>query len=109
MSRRILVAAALALAFGIAQAAHAEAIVVRASGPSANAFPQGDILQESAQIRLVEGDTLSVMISGGTQIVRGPYVGPVRLAEPGEVRRVNFADLFKSRQRVRSAGARSGD
>ena len=109
MSRRILTAAIVALAFGASQTAYADVIVVRASGPSAKAFAQGDILQDSAQISLVEGDSLSVMIAGGTRILRGPYVGPVKAVGSTEVRRVDFADLFKSRQRTRIAGVRTGD
>jgi hypothetical protein len=109
MLRSILAAAAFVLVLGAYQPAHADVIVINAKGPTARAFSRGDIIPDRTQIILVEGDSLSVMIAGGTQILRGPYVGPVQVTSSRQAPRINFGELFKVRQRTRLAGVRTGD
>jgi hypothetical protein len=52
-------------------AASAQAIVVRATGPSAAKFPKGMKLGAGASITLQEGDVVTVLDRVGTRIVKG--------------------------------------
>lgn len=67
--RRALFAAALVTC---AAPAAANVLVVRASGPSAGAYPAGRSLPDNARITLRAGDTLVVLGAGGTRTFRGP-------------------------------------
>lgn len=87
-----------------ATAASANVLVVRSSGPSANAYPAGRSLADNAQINLRQGDTLVVLRAGGTRTFRGPGTfSPSAAAQAG----VRTADNNGRRARigaVRSAG-----
>lgn len=65
------------LATGLAVTAFAGAaiagpVVVRATGPSARAYPAGKQLPDNAQLTLKAGDTLVLLDSRGTRTVSGP-------------------------------------
>ena len=72
--RKLVVAGAVGgLVLGVAAApAHAGTIVVRSNGPSAGAYPPGKVLPAGGQIPLKAGDTLTVLDSGGTRVLKGP-------------------------------------
>src|SRR5262245_7287326 len=65
-------ALALALALGLAGGAAAQTIVVSSSGPSARTYPAGKTLAAGSRIVLAAGDTLTVLDSRGTRVLRGP-------------------------------------
>ncbi|HEX2762258.1 MAG TPA: hypothetical protein VHM92_00230 [Allosphingosinicella sp.] len=69
-SRLLLCAAALAgLAAGGAEAAP---LVVRSAGPSAKSFPPGRVLPDKAPVALKAGDMVTVLLPGGSRVLRGP-------------------------------------
>jgi hypothetical protein len=100
------------LAFGLALAGAALAgaahagVVVSSSGPSAAQFPAGKKLDDNGSITLKAGDTVTVLTSGGTRVVKG--AGVHRLAATGESKRSTFAVLTRQRsaQRVRTGAVR---
>jgi hypothetical protein len=47
-------------------------VVVASSGPSAAKYPAGTKLDDAATIRLSAGDSVTVLGSGGTRVLRGP-------------------------------------
>lgn len=53
-------------------AALADVLVVRATGPSAKAFPAGKSLADNAKISLKPNDTLVLLDARGTRTLRGP-------------------------------------
>lgn len=92
---------------GVSDQALAETVILRASGPSAAGFAPGQRLGDLAQIRLIEGDNLSLLLSGSTVELRGPYHGPVRVSKSVESRSFNWLAMLKSPRRARAAGSRS--
>lgn len=79
------IAAALVLTFAAhpAQAQWsmpAEFRVLRAIGPSAAHLPPGTALSRTARVRLGRGDSVHLLGSGGTRVLRGP--GEFRLDRP---------------------------
>ena len=62
---------ALAASIALAGAAAAQAIVVRATGPSATNFPRGMKLAAGASISLQAGDVVTVLDRVGTRIYKG--------------------------------------
>jgi len=54
--------------------ASAQVLVVRSQGPSAGAYPAGSVLSLNTQIRLVPGDVLQIMDSGGSRTLNGPLI-----------------------------------
>ncbi|MFN4114220.1 MAG: hypothetical protein ACK4GD_09790 [Sphingomonadaceae bacterium] len=96
----------LALA-GAAFAGAAQAgVVVSSSGPSAAQFPAGKKLDDNSSITLRDGDTVTVLTSAGTRVIKG--VGVHRVAATGESKRSTFAVLTRQRsaQRVRAGAVR---
>lgn len=61
---------AAAAALGVTPAM-AQAVVVRASGPSAAKFPTGKKLADGAKVALEAGDTLTVLDRAGTRVLKG--------------------------------------
>ena len=55
-----------------AETAHAGSIVVRSNGPSAASYPPGKQLPAGGQVSLKAGDTLTVLDSAGTHVLKGP-------------------------------------
>ena len=99
-------AAALLIATG-ATAAAAEVLVVRASGPSAKAYPAGKKLADNARISLRANDSLVLLDSRGTRTLRGPGVftpgGPAQAAN-----RSALASVATGRTRRARIGAVRG-
>ena len=56
----------------IAAPAASAVLVVRSSGPSAGSYPAGRALPDNARIALRAGDTVVVLVGGGTRTFRGP-------------------------------------
>lgn len=94
-------------ASGAVDSARAQTVVLQASGPSASKFPQGSVLPDTAHIQLVEGDSLSVMFSGSTHQVRGPYSGPARISRQNDTAEMDWAPVLRPMPRTRSAATRS--
>ncbi|MCA1661193.1 MAG: hypothetical protein LC648_03100 [Novosphingobium sp.] len=69
---RMLLAAAAGCGLLAASAAQAQSIVVRSSGPSATAYPQGKKLPANARVTLKAGDKLTVLDKAGSRILSGP-------------------------------------
>ena len=63
--------AAVTIAF-MAVPVQAQSIVVRSSGPSATAYPQGKKLATNAKVTLKAGDKLTVLDKAGTRVLAGP-------------------------------------
>lgn len=102
------VAAALMLA-ALPVAVHA-GVVVSASGPSASNFPAGRKIGDADPIVLRSGDTLTVLDSRGTRVLRGAGTFTLK-QQPGAARRASFAVLTERRsaQRVRTGAVRNAD
>lgn len=103
VSRSALAALALTLGGGAAQAA----IVVASSGPSAAQFPAGRKLGDNDQITLRAGDSVTVLDSKGTRVLRGP--GAVTVGAPtARTQAGTFAVLSRPRgsARVRTGAVR---
>lgn len=65
-------AGALALATCLsATAATGQAVVVRASGPSAAKYPMGTKLPAGSKVRLQSGDTLTLLDKAGSRVLKG--------------------------------------
>ena len=75
--RGLIGALALGAALGVGGAAHAQSVVLRATGPSAPSYPAGKKLPANAEITLKSGDVVTVLDKAGTRVLRGP--GTVRL------------------------------
>ncbi|HET9810987.1 MAG TPA: hypothetical protein VFP53_04745 [Sphingomicrobium sp.] len=63
---------AATLAIGVPSASLATVLVVRAAGPSAKIYPPGKALPESAKIKLQPGDSLMLLNTSGSRMLRGP-------------------------------------
>jgi hypothetical protein len=57
---------------GTAAAAQAQAVVVRSTGPSATAYPQGKRLAANSKVTLKAGDRVTVLDKAGTRVLAGP-------------------------------------
>jgi hypothetical protein len=69
---RLSLVAFAAVAALSASAAAANILVVRASGPSAGAYPPGKALAPNARVTLRQGDTIVLLDGRGTRTLRGP-------------------------------------
>ena len=69
--RAALAAVALFASTALAGTAAAQAIVVRATGPSAAKFPKGMKLGAGASISLLAGDVVTVLDRVGTRVIKG--------------------------------------
>lgn len=56
----------------LAGAALAQSVVVRSTGPSASAYPQGKKLPANATVVLKGGDQVTVLDKSGTRVLAGP-------------------------------------
>lgn len=70
MTKRHLLLAVAAIA--AASAVDAAPLVVRSAGPSAKSFPPGRVLPEKAPVALKSGDMVTVLLPGGSRVLRGP-------------------------------------
>lgn len=70
---QVLVAGTVAAAtLASAAPVHAQAVVVRSTGPSAAAYPLGRKLPVNASVTLKAGDKVTVLDKAGTRILSGP-------------------------------------
>lgn len=86
----------------------ARTLVLSATGPSSKHFQQGTILNEPLQIKLVNGDILTVLDGAGTRVLRGPT--QIRGESPRNVpaeRQSTLAGLIADRHRMRAGAVRS--
>lgn len=107
VSRKLLAPALAAAAMVAVPAMPALAgTVVAVSGPSAGQYPVGTKIGDTQRISLKQGDTLTVLDSGGTRILRGP--GQYILARSGaKTRNRTFASLTgTTRSRARTGAVR---
>lgn len=70
--RSMLAGTAIAISLGLAAPAAAQSTVVRASGPSVAEFPVGKKLEGGSRVVLEDGDTVTVLDSTGTRVLKGP-------------------------------------
>ena len=91
---------------GIAQAA----IVVASSGPSASAYPVGRKLPDNASVTLRAGDTVTILDSHGTRVLRGGGTFAIAPGATAPDKSSTFAALTMQRaaSRVRTGAVRSG-
>lgn len=101
----IALAGVLFVAPGVANAG----VVVKSSGPSAAQYPVGTKLDDAATITLQAGDTLTILTSGGTRVLRGE--GSFRVGARVRASQSRFAALTRKRaaSRVRTGAVRAGD
>jgi hypothetical protein len=71
-SRTLAAAALMAASFGWNVAAHAQAVVIRSTGPSAAAYPMGRKLPAGAAVSLKAGDQVTVIDQAGSRVLSGP-------------------------------------
>ena len=95
-----LVAAGLSL--GLASSAWADALVVRASGPSAKLYPAGRKLADGGSVTLKAGDVVTLLDAKGTRTLRGPGSFGVTAASAAPASNVALAALLDTK-RVRRA------
>ena len=95
--------AAAAVLFVTAIPAAANVLVVRATGPSAAAYPPGRSLPDNARLTLRAGDAVIVLGAGGTRTFRGP--GTFSPSATAQVASSTTGDGHRARiGAVRSAG-----
>lgn len=99
------VMAGLAAVAGVALAgsACAQSVVVRSTGPSAAAYPQGKKLPAGASVVLKPGDRLTVLDKAGTRVLSGPGT----FALNGDVNRDNGGGMALAAMMARGGGART--
>jgi hypothetical protein len=105
--KRLAATALAAAACALAPVAALAGVVVSASGPSAANFPVGKSIGNSERIVLRAGDTLTVLDSNGTRVLRG--AGTYSLdQQAGQSKRGTFADLTQRRaaSQVRTGATR---
>lgn len=71
-SRTLAAVAMMALSLGWSVAAHAQAVVIRSTGPSAAAYPMGRKLPAGAAVSLKAGDQVTVIDQAGSRVLSGP-------------------------------------
>jgi len=59
-------------AMAVSGAALAQAVVVRSTGPSSTAYPQGKKLAANVKVTLRAGDRITVLDKAGTRVLAGP-------------------------------------
>ena len=101
--RRAIAGGAMALCLGLASAAAADTMVVRASGPSAKNYPPGTKLADGGMVALKAGDVVTLLDAKGTRTLRGPgSFGVTAAAGTAPSSNVTLAALLDTK-RVRRA------
>lgn len=96
--RRVL--PALVLTLGFSGAAWGQGVVVASSGPSARSYPAGKSLAAGSNIVLAAGDTVTVLDSRGTRVLRGPLT--TSASASAATANPNFAALVATQNRRRA-------
>ncbi len=108
IARAALVAIALVTATVVAGSACAQAIVVRATGPSTTKFPKGMKLAVGASVSLQEGDVLTVLDRVGTRVMKGKATYAIDSQVLRDRGMVNVLSRTLSNPRTIRAGAVRG-
>ena len=84
-------------------------VVVKSSGPSASTYKVGTKLDDDATITLKAGDSVTVLTSKGTRVMKG--AGTFRVGEKPKEPRMRFANFTRRNAagRVRTGAVRTGD
>jgi len=94
--------APIAIVIVAPQAAQAESIVVRASGPSAGDYKPGKKLADNISITLKAGDIVTLLDGRGTRTLRGPGTFGSTASAAGTDTRTSLSSLLQTK-RVRRA------
>ncbi|MGJ3649557.1 hypothetical protein ACLB0R_13925 [Sphingomonas sp. GlSt437] len=89
---------AAVLALGGAGHALAQALVVKASGPSASHYPAGTRLAAGARVTLAAGDTLVLLDGHGTRTLQGPGSFPATASTAAASANNGVAALLAARR-----------
>ena len=104
--------ALIAASFGWSAAANAQAVVIRATGPSATAYPAGRKLAAGASVVLKAGDQVTVIDRAGSRVLAGPgnfkLDSAVNRADAGNTNTALASLLARGAARTRT-GAIRGD
>ncbi|MCK0127655.1 hypothetical protein [Erythrobacter sp. F6033] len=84
-------------------------VVVKSTGPSSSKYPVGAKVADSATITLKAGDSVTVLTSRGTKVMKG--AGTFKVGERPKVTRSRFSALTRTRaaNRVRLGSVRGGN
>ncbi|MEE4205018.1 MAG: hypothetical protein V2I39_01920 [Erythrobacter sp.] len=106
--RRIAKAALAGMALALPVAAVA-GVVVKSSGPSAGTYTVGTKVEDGSKITLEAGDSITVLTSKGTQVLKG--AGTFTVGEKPKEPRMRFANFTRqgAAGRVRTGAVRTGD
>lgn len=83
MTVRLIIATALLTSVAVPAAAAANQVVVRASGPSANAYPIGRKMLPGSKVRLDLGDRLTLLGPSRATVLSGPGIFTVAAVDDG--------------------------
>nr|WP_298929893.1 hypothetical protein [uncultured Erythrobacter sp.] len=98
---------ALAGAMLAAPAAAMAGVVVKSTGPSSSQYPVGSKIADSATITLKNGDSITVLTSRGTKVMKG--AGTFKVGERPKATRARFSAITRKRAANRSrTGASRG-
>ncbi|QNP46532.1 hypothetical protein H9L14_05195 [Sphingomonas sediminicola] len=100
--RTLLTAWTTGCCVAIAAPALSKALVVRSAGPSANAYPPGKALPDSAKISLKPGDSVTILGPNATKTLRGPGTFPASSSSAEGL-------AMAAARRTRFGAMRSGD
>jgi len=87
---------------------HAQVVVVKSSGPSADRFPVGTVLDEDDGIVLRKNDSVTVLHNGGTLVLNGPARLDQIERPAANSQRLTLAQITRAAQakRVRAGATR---
>ncbi|TRD11949.1 hypothetical protein FGU71_08830 [Erythrobacter insulae] len=100
---------ALAAAIFAAPAAAMAGVVVKSTGPSSAKYPVGAKVADTATITLKAGDSITVLTSRGTKVMKG--AGSFKVGERPKATRARFSALTRKRaaNRVRTGAVRGSN
>lgn len=84
-------------------------VVVKSTGPSSSKYPVGAKVDDDATITLKAGDSVTVLTSKGTKVMKG--AGTFNVGEKPKATRARFAALTRTRNanRVRTGAVRGAE
>jgi hypothetical protein len=95
-SKAALIPAITVAALAVPNVAHADALVVRSTGPSAASYPVGRRLPATDRVVLRAGDRVVLVGEGATRTLSGPGNFPVRASAATPQRRTNTLGRYLS-------------
>ena len=107
-TRAAMAAAALAASTALVGSACAQAVVVRATGPSMAKYPKGMRLAAGASVSLQDGDVLTVLDRVGTRVIKGKATYAIDSQVLRDRGMVNVLSRTLSNPRTIRAGAVRG-